>query len=152
MPSLLSYRVRNHIGEASFSRNPIGDAAANVLAGVMTSNTHLKVLNLGASEGIRHHTEGWRAVFDALQSPRCLLQELHLGVGNGLRFGNEDVAYLSSSLVNNCMLRHLDSAAAMELDGVLSRLSYRTPIQHWRKSIFDSTTSTPIYWLPSQTH
>ena len=84
-------------------RSIIDDAAAVFLANVLTNGTNLKVLKLGSNYGIT--TEGWQALFVALQGPRCMLQELSLN-NNG--FNDEDVTYLANSLANNCVLRELD--------------------------------------------
>ena len=88
--------------------NSIDDAAANLLGNALANNTHLKVLNLSeiSREGWRPiiSSDGWRSIFDALQSPRCMLQELDL---NGNNLDDEDVTYLASSLSNNCVLSSL---------------------------------------------
>ena len=57
--------------------NPIDDAAANLLVNALVNNNlRLKVLNLAQCHNIT--TEGWEAVFDALRSPHCVLEEIHL--------------------------------------------------------------------------
>ena len=90
--------------------NSIDDAAANLLGKALDSLSRLKVLKLGSNYDIT--TEGWQAIFDTLQSPRCMLQELVL-FENG--FTDEVVTHLSHSLANNCVLRHLDPSVNSEV-------------------------------------
>ena len=80
----------------------ISNAAATSLGNALANNTHLKVLHVSEMRSIA--AEGWRSIFEALESPRCVLQELDLGCNN-LRDG--DVDYLTSSLSNNCVLSSL---------------------------------------------
>ena len=85
-------------------------ADAKLLANVLSNNTHLKILSLEGSGNLGVWDEGWKAVFDALQRPNCVLQELYLGMALGLNMGEEDVAYLSNSLANNDKLQLLDAS------------------------------------------
>ena len=63
--------------------NDIDNDAAMLLADVMANSNQMKILNLSECNIA---TAGWRAVFDALQSPRCKLQELDLN-SNDLSWG-----------------------------------------------------------------
>ena len=88
------------------------NAVANVLANILANNnsTRLKVLDLSSVCCIT--SDGWQALFNALQSPQCILEELHLAdVG---RYNKDDsltddlVIQLSNSLANNSVLRCLN--------------------------------------------
>ena len=68
----------------------------DLLASVLINNSHLKVLNLECIDSITN--EGWQAIFDALQNPRCMLEEFKVD-GNG--FGDEDVTHLANLLSSN---------------------------------------------------
>ena len=85
-------------------------AVANLLANALANGTSLKALNLGASYEIT--TEGWRAVFEGLSSPHCMLQELLL-CSNW--FGDEEVTHLSNALTSNCVLSELDLSSNSEV-------------------------------------
>ena len=84
-------------------KNYIDIAVANLLANALANGTSLKALCLGTSYEIT--TEGWRAVFAALSSPRCVIKELDL---NSNEFNDEVVTHLSNALSNNCVLKELD--------------------------------------------
>ena len=90
--------------------NSIDDATANVLSRELANNMQLKVLHLGQILGIT--TVGWQALFDALQSSKCMLQTLFLNSSN---LNDDDVTYLSNSLANNCILKHLDLSVNSEV-------------------------------------
>ena len=83
--------------------NSIDDGVANLLANALVNNPNLKVLNFSEITGIT--TEGWQTLFNALQNPSCMLQELRLHEN---RFGDEELTHLTNSLSSNCVLRHLD--------------------------------------------
>ena len=84
------------------SNNSIDNTAAILLGNTLTSNTHLKALSFS---NIRTSAfEGWRSIFEALESPRCVLQELDIGCNN-LR--DEVVTHLANSLSSNCVLSSL---------------------------------------------
>ena len=90
--------------ELDLAQNSIDDDVAILLANALANSTNFKVLDL--TEVIGDITiEGWRALFGALQSPRCMLQELNVG-SNGLDDGV--VSYLANSLSGNGVLRNLD--------------------------------------------
>ena len=80
-----------------------GEPSLLSLAAALVNNTHLKVLDLSES-GRDITNEGWEALFNALQSNQCVLQELNLGDN---LFGDQEVTYLANSLSNNSLLRHL---------------------------------------------
>ena len=82
--------------------NCVDDAAVSSLANCLSNGSNLKVLNLSQSHDIT--AEGWRSVFDALGSPNCLLEEMHLHT-NGIY--DEEVTHLVNCLANNSLLRHL---------------------------------------------
>jgi hypothetical protein len=89
--------------DLDLSGNSIDDAAANLLGNALSNNASMKALSISDIRTIAF--EGWRYIFDALQSPRCcILQNLALGC-NG--FDDEDVTYIASFLANNCVLRSL---------------------------------------------
>ena len=83
--------------------NAIDDTAANLLATVLANSAHMKFLDLGQIHGIS--TEGWQALFTALQSPRCVIKELDL---NDNDFNDDDVTYLANSLVFKGALVYLN--------------------------------------------
>ena len=83
--------------------NSIDDEAANLLAySLANGSINLEVLNLSENHDIT--TVGWRSVFSALQSPRCMLQKLFLHYNE---INDEAVTYLGNVLANNCTLRRL---------------------------------------------
>ena len=82
--------------------NIIDHNTANLLANTLVCSPKLKHVNL-AINAIT--SEGWRAVFGALQNPSCMLQELDIH-SNDLH--DEDVTYLANSLANNCLLKRLN--------------------------------------------
>ena len=73
------------------------------MTNALANSTQLKVLDLSANRNIT--TEGWRSLFNALQSHDCVLQGLLL-YNNG--FSDEAMTHLSNALANNCVLRHLN--------------------------------------------
>mmetsp|Transcript_26263 Transcript_26263/g.56391 ORF Transcript_26263/g.56391 Transcript_26263/m.56391 type:complete len:140 (-) Transcript_26263:1130-1549(-) len=73
------FAVLQHPGckleKLSLKRNSINDAAALSLNALSNNNT-LKTLNLGMNYDIT--IAGWRALFEILQSPTCMLEDLDL--------------------------------------------------------------------------
>ena len=68
--------VYTRLENLSLESTTLDDATANLLGNILANSTHLRVLNM--SSIYTTTTEGLRSVFDALQSPRCILQELDL--------------------------------------------------------------------------
>ena len=78
------------------------DNDSSRLVGNAISNGNLRELNLATSVNIT--TEGWQAVFHALQSSNCMIEHLHL---HGNRFSEETMIYLASSLCRNSTVKRL---------------------------------------------
>jgi len=104
MKALASLINSSSVADIEFWNCGLTDETAIILSDALLGKNSLQKLNLAANPNIT--ITGWGAVFDVLQSPSCLLENLRLY--NGHTFSDVSLTYLTDCLAGNSTLKCLD--------------------------------------------
>ena len=106
MKALASLINSSSVADINLWSCGLTDETAVILSDALLGKNSVQKLNLAANPNIR--IAGWGAVFDVLQSPSCLLENLRLYNGNTRTFSDVSLTYLTGCLAENITLKCLD--------------------------------------------